>query len=311
MKTKTQKALVLYSGGLDSRLVVKIMLEQGFEVVALHFLLPFGCNCVVPENESFVKDLGAEFRVIDVTKKPLLDEYLDAVENAKFGYGAGYNPCADCKVWIFKKAKKMFDVENFDVFATGEVLGQRPMSQTNPKRKKIDEAVGFDILRPLSAKNLPETEYEKNGLVDRNKLYEIEGRRRVEQIELANKWNLEYPTPGGGCLLCEKVLEKRFRYLIENGIVNGNNLFLLKIGRHFVIDDVWFVVSRDGKEGDLIVDIGHLKSEVGYRILEGGKGLPEIFFNDVKGLENAKKLQAVYGKGVNEEERKKFDKFKL
>ncbi len=305
-----KKALVLYSGGLDSRLVIKIMLEQGFEVTALHFMLPFGCNCIVDENKGFVEGLGAIFRSLDVNKSPLLNEYLTAIENAKFGYGVGYNPCTDCKIWIFNKAKKIFDAEKFDVFVSGEVLGQRPMSQTNSKRKKIDETVGFDILRPLSAKALEETEYEKSGLVNREKLYGIVGRRRLEQMELAKKWDLSYPTPGGGCLLCEKAFKKRFKFLIENGYVNEKNLELLKIGRHFFIDGIWFVIARSESEGTIIVK--SKKSIINSKqFLEGGEGLPDVLMSDVRGILDAKNLQKVFGTGVSILERNKFDRFKL
>ena len=151
-----KKALVLYSGGLDSRLCLKIMLEQGFEVTALYFHLPFSDDKIKEERE-FVEGLGCNLELVDVKKEPFLESYLKMLENARYGYGVGYNPCVDCKIWIYKEAKKFYDKNQFDVFVTGEVIGQRPMSQLGEKMKLINEEVGFEILRPLSAKKLIET----------------------------------------------------------------------------------------------------------------------------------------------------------
>jgi len=295
------KALVLYSGGLDSRLCIKIMQELGFNVTALYFELPFGCNCSTKENRLFVEKQNAEFRIINVTQKQMLPKYLNAIKNAKFGYGKGFNPCADCKVWMFKEAKKIFDKEKFDVFVSGEVLNQRPMSQTENKRRQIDKELGFDILRPLSAKQLPETIYEKNGIVNREKLYDINGRRRIIQMELAKKYKIEYPTPAGGCLLCEKAFKKRFEYLIKNNIINEKKINLIKIGRHFIINGIWFIVARNESEGEQICQYKN-------HFLMGDKGIPTVYFS--KKDENAKKLQDAFKSNLTKD-RNIFDEFKL
>ena len=139
-----------------------------------------------------------------MTKEPLLWEYLKVIKDPKYGIGAGINPCKDCKIYIFKKAKEYAEENNIPVIATGEVLGQRPMSQIPRAMNIIDDALGFEILRPLSAKLLDETKAEKNGLVDRSKLIDINGRSIKIQMKLAAEYEIKYPSPGGGCFLCEK-----------------------------------------------------------------------------------------------------------
>ncbi len=299
-----KKALVLYSGGLDSRLVVKIMIELGFEVTALHFVLPFGCNCSISENKKFIKENGAKIKIIDVTKGILLKKYLYMLKNARFGYGKGFNPCTDCKIWIFKEAKKIFDKEKFDVIASGEVLNQRPMSQTENKKNIIDNEINFDMLRPLSAKKLTETIYEKSGIIDRNKLYEINGRRRITQIELAKKFKINYPTPAGGCLLCEKMLKNRFKYFLENNFLNIKTIKLVKIGRHFVINNNLYIIARNETEGEIL-------SKFKKNIITGSKGKPTVYFYKNKDSKILKILQQAFSSGEKEYQRNLFNKYKL
>lgn len=126
-----KKALVLYSGGLDSRLVVRILQKQNYNVEALYFKLPFGCGCTDSKKMENLK-----LTVVDVTKEPLLSEYLSILKKPKFGTGAGINPCIDCKIFMFKKAKEYADKHGHNIIATGEVPGQRPMSQTNSAQKE-------------------------------------------------------------------------------------------------------------------------------------------------------------------------------
>ena len=295
-----KKALVLYSGGLDSRLCLKIMLEQGFEVTALYFHLPFSDDKIKEEN-NFVEGLGCNFKLIDVKKEPYLKSYLKMLENARYGYGVGYNPCVDCKIWIFKEAKKFYDENKFDVFVTGEVIGQRPMSQLGEKMKLINEEIGFEILRPLSAKKLLETSYEKSGLVDREKLYDIEGRNRSKQIALAEMWKIDYPSPAGGCRLCDRQLKSRFAKLIRENLVTEETLSLITIGRHFWIDNCWFVFSRNFDESNIL---RKFKTIIGDE-----KGKPCVYFNKEGCEKKAKELQDAFSTGDNEDLRKKFEDF--
>lgn len=233
------KALVLFSGGLDSQLVIKILQEQKIEVIALHFILPFGAGCCSEKScvLNFSQVAGVKLEFIDCTQGENFRQYLEIIKNPRFGRGAGINPCIDCRIFIFKKAKELLRDFGCDFIATGEVLGERPMSQHLRALKLIEKETDLEnkILRPLSAKLLPETEAEKNGLIDREKIYAISGRRRLPQMELAKKYGLKnYPTPAGGCLLCDKEFSKRFKQILENfGNLDENDVELLKLGRHF------------------------------------------------------------------------------
>jgi len=276
----TKRALVLYSGGLDSRLVVKILQEQDFKVEALHFILPFGCS-----GCNLMKGLNAKdikLRIFDVKKEPLLSEYLSILKNPKHGTGAGINPCKDCKIFMFKKAKEYADKHNIKTIATGEVTGQRPMSQTPSALKTIDEEIEFKISRPL---------------ID----LKISGRSRKKQMKLAEKYKIEYPSSGGGCLLCEKSPASRLKHLIEKNLITEKTLPLTTIGRHFFIDNTWLVVSRDAKESQIISTFkNHIPDDY---------GKPAIYFH--KKSTKALDLQEAYSTGDNEENRNKFKKYKL
>ncbi len=299
----TKKALVLYSGGLDSRLVVRILLDQDFEVTALYFNLPFGCGCCnLNCNFNFTQKERVKMEIFDVTKEPYLSEYLQIINDPKYGTGAGINPCKDCKIYIFKKAKEYAEKNNIDVIASGEVLGQRPMSQVAPAKKIIDEALGFELLRPLSAKLFPPTKAEKESLVNREKLYSIQGRGRKEQMALAKEFKIDYPSPGGGCFLCEKEPSKRLSVLIEKKLITEETLPITMKGRHFWINDTWFIVARNMLESMMIEKFENsVKSE---------KGKPSVYLSNIKKIEKAKELQKAFSTG-KEEEREKFNEFKL
>jgi tRNA-specific 2-thiouridylase len=296
MKTK---ALVLYSGGLDSRLAIEILKQQNLEITALKFILPFGCTAC----QNFPDPKNIKIIELNVKKSPLLEEYLSILKNPQHGTGSGINPCKDCKIFMLKKAKEYADKNNIPIIATGEVLGQRPMSQTGSNLKIIDENLNFEILRPLSAKALPETTYEKNNLIDRKKLYGITGRGRKEQIKLAEKFKIKFPTPGGGCFLCEKNPAKRLNYLIKNNLITEQTLPLTTIGRHFRIDNTWLVVARNEAESNIINKFqNHLEDDY---------GKPAIYFSDPKAKQKALELQTAYSTGAIREQRDKFKHQKL
>ncbi|MCR4323531.1 MAG: hypothetical protein NUV37_01000 [Nanoarchaeota archaeon] len=280
-----KRALVLYSGGLDSRLAVKLMQDEGYEVEALYFALPFGCGCCKEGcNFNFAQTSGVKMTIIDVTKEPLLSEYIGIIKNPRYGIGAGINPCKDCKIFMFKKAKKYADEKKIKVIATGEVVGQRPMSQTQSGMRIIDKEIGFEIKRPLIEIG-------------------INGRSRKMQMALAEKYGIKYPNPGGGCFLCEKSPANRLKNLFEKDFINEKTLPLTMMGRHFFIDGVWFVVARDEKECIFLDDFKET--------IVGGKGIPSVYSSDKKGKENALKLQKAYSTGDNENERDKFNEWKL
>ena len=255
--SKLKKCIVLFSGGLDSRLALKIMQEQGFETTALFFKLPFGTGCC-NENCSFnfSQIQGIKLNVIDCTKGELLQEYLNLIRKAEHGRGAGINTCVDCRIFMFKKAKEFADAQGIDLIVSGEVLGERPMSQMKKSMGNIEEKSGLKgrLLRPLSAKLLPETQAEKFGLINKEKLYDIHGRKREKQIELAKKFKINYPSPAGGCLLCEKELKNRLKKLLDRGL-NEDEINLVGIGRHFWINKCWVILGRNEKENKIIENV--------------------------------------------------------
>ena len=264
-----KKAIVLYSGGLDSRLAVKLLLKQGYEVETIFFKLPFA-------KQKISKFGNVKLHVVDVCKGEELKDYLRVLKKGEHGRGTGFNPCVDCRIFILRKAKKLAEERGIEIIATGEVLGQRPMSQTKKAMEIIDKEIGFELKRPLVEAG-------------------FSGRSRKAQMELAKKFGIAYPSPGGGCLLCEKALAKRFKVLIENNLINEKTLPLVSIGRHFWIDGGWFVVGRNEKENKVI--------EGFEQVVKSGKGKPAVYGDEGK----AKELQKAYiDKDVG-----KFERWKL
>jgi tRNA-specific 2-thiouridylase len=245
------KALALFSGGLDSILAVKLMLEQGIDVVAVNFVSPF-CLCEKGGGVAeAAKQLDVPLKVVDVG-----GEYLRMVRKPKHGYGRNMNPCVDCRIFIVKKAKKIAKEIGAAFIFTGEVLGERPMSQHFQAMKIIEEEAGLKgkILRPLSARLLPETVMEKKGLVDRQKLLSIRGRSRKPQIKLAEEFNIkDYPSPAGGCLLtCEEYADKLRDLFKHKKRCSITNVALLKVGRHFRLGENKIIVGRNEAENKIL-----------------------------------------------------------
>lgn len=173
------------------------------------------------------------------------------VANPKFGYGSAMNPCIDCRIFIINHTKKFLKPKDFIV--TGEVLNERPMSQNYKALTLIEKETKLEgkILRPLSAKLLPETIPEKTGLVDREKLLGISGRSRKKQIELAKYYKISYPSPAGGCLLCDKVFSERLKDLFKRKKIESiepRDIALLRIGRHFFFSEYKIIVGRNHEE---------------------------------------------------------------
>jgi len=250
---KRPKALALLSGGLDSLLAVRLILEQGVHVEAVNFMTPF-CLCDRCSVNDFSKDLK-----IKVHRVFLGQEFLDIVADPPHGYGSQMNPCIDCRILMFKKAKEIADEIGADFLVTGEVLDERPFSQRRRAMLLIEREAGLEgkILRPLSAKLLPETEAEKTGLIDRSKLLAIRGRRRLPQIKMAEKLGLKrYPNPSGGCLLTDPEFARRVReHLKHAGKLTLMDATLLKIGRHFRVDGAKIIVGRNKTENERLLSI--------------------------------------------------------
>jgi len=252
-KTKRSKALALLSGGLDSLLAVKLVLDQGVDVEAVNFMTPF-CLCDRCSVNKFVKELD-----IKIHRIFLGQEFLDMIVNPAHGYGSQMNPCLDCRVLMFRRAKELAEKIGAEFLVTGEVLGERPFSQRKEAMLLIEREAGLEgkILRPLSAKLLPKSEPEKKGLVDRDRLLAIRGRRRLPQMELARKLCIkDYPNPSGGCLLTDPGFAQRLReHLKYKGELTLEDVALLKVGRHFRLDTVKIVVGRNKEENKRLLMI--------------------------------------------------------
>jgi tRNA U34 2-thiouridine synthase MnmA/TrmU len=245
---KRTKALALLSGGLDSTLAVKLLLEQGITVEAINFVSPFclckkgGCGA-----SEVAEEFGIPLRVVNVG-----EDYLKVVRKPKHGYGKNMNPCIDCRIFMLKKAKRYAKEIGASFIFTGEVLDERPMSQHFKAMTIIEEEAGLKgkILRPLSAKLLPETEMERKRLVDREKLMDIHGRSRKKQIQLAKEFSItDYPCPAGGCLLTYREFANKVRDLFSHKKrVSMKDITLLKLGRHLRFERNKIIVGRNEAE---------------------------------------------------------------
>jgi len=248
------KAVGLLSGGLDSMLAVRLVQDQGVEVHAIHFVSVF--NCGARAGKRLAARLAAEalecpLKIVDFT-----GEQLEIIRNPSHGYGHAANPCIDCHMAMIRRAADYVREIGADFIVTGEVVGQRPMSQRNFVLKMIDNESGLEglVLRPLSARQLPETRAEKEGLVDRDKLEGIMGRTRSRQMELAGRFGLSgYPTPAGGCLLTDRGFGVRVIDLVRHGQLTVNDAHLTKVGRHYRFDDTTkVIVGRNQRENGVI-----------------------------------------------------------
>jgi len=254
------KAVALVSGGLDSTLAAKLIQGLGIEAVALNFKTSF-CLCDKKTSQgcsytakTLSKNLGVPLKIININ-----EEFFQVLKNPKHGYGSNMNPCIDCRILKFKKAKEFMLEIGAAFILTGEVLGQRPMSQHRRALSIIEKESGLEglVLRPLSAKLLTETIPEKNGWVDRNKLLAFSGRSRKAQFDLADAFNIkDYPCPAGGCLLTNPEFAKRIKDLMRHEDLSLNNVELLKVGRHFRLSqNTKLIVGRNEKENTKILDL--------------------------------------------------------
>ena len=272
-----RKALALLSGGLDSTLAVKVMLEQGIAVEALNFTSPF-CTCTGKNAgcKSEAVRVAEEFGIpIKVLHKGA--EYLEIIRNPRHGYGKGMNPCIDCRIYLLRKAREYMATCGADFVITGEVLGQRPMSQRRDTLRVIERESGLEglLLRPLSAKHFPPTIPEQEGWVDREKLLAIQGRSRKEQMQLADDLDVKnYPCPAGGCLLTEVSFVSKVRDVFDHSDqVNMRDCRLLKIGRHFRIGPRTKVLIGRNEADNQLLEGALQEGEVALRWNDGGSPL--------------------------------------
>ncbi len=254
------KSLALFSGGLDSMLSIKLITDQGIDVTALFIDVGFGST-----NDRFellknrAQMVGADFEVIN-TREQFVKEILF---DPKYGYGKNFNPCIDCHANMFRIALGLLDKYEASFIITGEVVGQRPMSQRSDALKIVSNLADSDgrnlILRPMSAKVLEPTTPEIEGWVDREKLLGIQGRSREVQLRLAKEYGFsEYESPGGGCLLTEPSMATKIRDIQEHGDFSVEDIDLLKHGRHFRLPrGAKLVMGRNREDNEQLAKIGH------------------------------------------------------
>ncbi len=295
MPKKKTKALLLFSGGLDSILALKILEEQNIKVIPLYF------ESVFFGEFTGVQNFGNEnFRSLQNLRKiDFSEKQFELVKNPRYGHGKNLNPCVDCHLLMLKEAKKIMKKEGCDFVATGEVLGERPMSQNKNALELVEKKSSLHglLLRPLSAKLLSPTIIEKNGLVERNKLFDISGRGRNCQLALAKKYGIiDFPSPAGGCLLTDPAFSKRLKKLLEKKSSPAlSDLELLKLGRHFWQENILIVVGRNEEENKKIRKIAlendiltELKNITGPLTLIRGKKIP------ASAIKKAQELTAHY-----------------
>ena len=300
------KAIGLLSGGLDSILATEMILKQGIEVTAFNVRSPF---CLCKKNGCAAVDAAKQLNV-PLKMVAAGNDYLRMLRKPKHGYGRNMNPCIDCRIFLFKKAKRYAKEIGADIIFTGEVLDERPMSQHYPAMMLIEKEAGLKgkILRPLSAKLLPETAVEKKGLVDRSKLMDIEGRSRKPQFKLAEEFNIkDYPCPAGGCLLTYEEYAKKIRDLFNHKKrVSLTDIALLRIGRHFRSGKNKIIVGRNEAENKLLT-AGKIKSD--YRFESANIVGPTTLLQGPKtknAIETAAKLTAFYSDATETEVKVNF-----
>ena len=241
------RAISLLSGGLDSILAVKVLQEQGIEILTVTFVTPFFGSA---RAEEAAAQLSIPLRVIDIA-----EDHLEMVKSPPHGYGRTMNPCIDCHTLMLNRAGRLMETEGYDFLFTGEVLGERPMSQNLHALRLVAEGSGYAdfIVRPLSAQLLPETKVEREKLVDRSRLLSFSGRNRNPQMTLAAAFGIaNYPTPAGGCLLTEKQFSLRLADLLtHNPQADVRDAEFLKVGRHFRFNEITkFVCGRNHNENE-------------------------------------------------------------
>ena len=263
-----RKAVALVSGGLDSMLAVRVIQEQGIHVEGINFFTGF---CVEGHTHAIRKkdrdkpkrnnalwaaeQLGIRLHIVDI-----IEEYKDVVINPKHGYGANLNPCLDCKVFMVRKAREWMEQHGFDFIITGEVVGQRPMSQRKDTMPvvQIESGVEDRLLRPLSAKNLPETLPEREGWVEREELHDFSGRSRKPQLALAKSFGFrDWATPAGGCcFLTDAHYSSRLADLWQSRGSRDyemDDIMLLKVGRHIrPAKHFKLILAREEGEGKFL-----------------------------------------------------------
>ncbi len=290
-----RKAVVLLSGGLDSTLAARMMVDQGILLHAIHFTSPF-CTCTRPRKGAagchsqarIVADrLGIPIRTVSKGK-----EYIELVRRPRHGRGQAMNPCVDCRIFTLRKAREFMEEIGASFLVTGEVVGQRPMSQRESALRLIERQSGCEgiVLRPLCARHFEPTLPEREGWVDREALLAISGRSRKEQMRLVREWELgDYPCPAGGCLLTDRIFAGKVRDLFAHSPdPDPVELSLLKVGRHFRFPDgAKVIVSRNEPENRKLEAL--CRGRIPLFVADGFPG-PSIAVQTANGTDSAARL---------------------
>lgn len=245
--------IVMFSGGLDSTIVAHHLKSMGLRIKLVHYVLPFysGIGFTHKSIHTAAESLGLELDIIEEGQ-----EFVSMMKNPYFGFGKNANPCVDCRIRRLMHAKNIMQQYGASFIATGEVAGQRPMSQGIHMMNAIEKKAEIKglLLRPLSAKHFSLTIAEEKGLVDREKLFDWKGRSRAPQLEYSKKYNLVHGAPAGGCVLTMIDPSNRFHELAKFSPEFGlNDLKLIAYGRHFrITDKCKFVVARNNSENQII-----------------------------------------------------------
>lgn len=255
---KNSVALGLFSGGLDSILACRVIVDQGIQVVALKFVTPFFDHELLQRRLEYQQEMqrkyGLDVEVIDISAG-----YVRLLDQPAHGFGKHFNPCIDCKIMMLTKARELMSYYGASFLVSGEVLGQRPMSQRRDTLRVIERDSGCEglLLRPLCAKLMPPTHAELEGLVDRSLLHNFSGRGRKQQKQLATDLGItDYPAPAGGCMLTDPNLAARIKHFYQGLFSFGEqraveDVRLLAVGRHFRLDeDTWCILGRDERENN-------------------------------------------------------------
>ncbi|MEO2153680.1 MAG: hypothetical protein ABGX24_04595 [Aquificota bacterium] len=295
---RKKRAVALFSGGLDSILAAKLIMNQGIEVVGLHIKTGFHSEDVkerlglIEDKENLPIYRAAKEINLPLVEVDISSDYCEVIANPKYGYGKNANPCIDCKIKFLQTAKQFMEKEGFDFVITGDVVGQRPMSQNLPTLRLIEKEAGLEglVVRPLSAKLLPPTIPEIKGWIDREKLLDIKGRGRDRQLQLAKEFGLTYiPQPAGGCLLTMEEIGKKIFDQLNRRQWDCDIATLIPIGRHFRLPSgVKVIVARNKEEVFYLRKFQHRW----YLFKPTTKGTVALLLKETPPTEEEKKLVA-------------------
>jgi tRNA U34 2-thiouridine synthase MnmA/TrmU len=253
----TVKALALFSGGLDSILACRVIAQQGIGVQAVKFISPFFDYHLLGSDycEKTGREYGIELRLVDISQ-----EYIELLRAPAHGYGKHFNPCIDCKIFMMRRARELMAEFGASFLISGEVVGQRPMSQRRDALRLVERDSGCDgiLLRPLCAQKMEPTKIEIEGLVDRDQLCDLSGRSRAGQMALARDFGItNYPTPAGGCILTDPVVGERIKmFYAGHDHITIADMRLIMVGRQFQLPGgAWLTMGRKEAENSLIEEL--------------------------------------------------------